>query len=222
MSQQACRLVSDENILGALLPASIRKVDASRVIIPLTEELKKIFEHDAEAALDPIENQDELTALGICKTCSLLELADDVSVCVDGEELEKALSGIMGHQLPKVADFAIFETLEDAQIIAHIAEAKLGERRKEKPNFPKCKELQDKFQTLASRLKERFFIGEQFFFIVPMSSYEGQRRRTRHWNEAGSFFPRKLVCLCVRAFLDRFAVSCTEKPICEVPMSSVL
>lgn len=221
MNQPRCRLVSDRNIIELLVSASIRKDDFPSVIVPLSVELRKVFERDAETALDSDDDKEELEALIACKNCSAPKSADENTFCMDGEEFEVAMRRKTGENQCKAADFVMFEVGEGHRLIAHMAEAKLGEKRKAKPNFPKCKEMQDKFEALALRLKGLASIGEQLFFIVPKSSFEGQRRRTRHWNEANAFSPRKLICLCTRAFLDHFSVPCAKTPSCEVPLSDL-
>ncbi len=223
MSQQPfCKLVSERAVLESLVSNDINYEDISHVVISLKDELKKIIEHDARDALDSGKDRDELDALDICKKCSSPDLPEEqIPVCIDGDKFELALCDKTKMPLHQSADFAVFEILGTQRYLAHIAEAKLGEKRRAKPNFPKCIELKRKFDLLISRIEAFVPIGGLLFFIVPKFSFEGQRRRVRHWNEANEFSPRKLVCLCPRAFLDRFAVSCTEKPICEVPMSSV-
>lgn len=219
MNQLHSRLESDRSILEPLVSPQINEDDLPRVIIPLTDELKKIVT-DAKAVLNPKTDSNELNFLTICENCSALTTEDVLSpLCIDGDELEKSISRKTGNPRGQSADIVVFTVGENEPLVAHMAEAKLGEKQSERPKFPKRIELQRKFDTLILRLKERVSFGDKLFFIVPKSSFEGQRHRVRHWNDANEFSPRKLVCLCTRAFLDRFSISCEKVPVCETPLS---
>lgn len=219
MNQLRCRLESDRSILEPLVSPHINEEDLPRVVIALSDELKKVIA-DAKAALNPETDRDDLNFLTICESCSSLAGKDEPPpLCIDGDALEKAISNKTGSPRHQSADMVVFTTGANEPLVAHMAEAKLGEKQNERPKFPKRIELQRKFDTLIARLQDHVSFGDKLFFIVPKSSFEGQRHRVRHWNDANEFSPRKLVCLCARAFLDLFSFSCEKVPACETPLS---
>lgn len=122
--------------------------------------------------------------LQACRACSTRN-TDDV-YCLDVDSLKRDLDyKLYGFQRPSV-DLAVPFYSNGVSTTFLLIEAKLGEWSTEdesRPRHPGREELFEKYKLSKERLNAFGKVSDVLYFIVPRSTYKGQRYRASRWNK---------------------------------------